>query len=393
VIANAENSPVKLTLILNDSITKEDQWLYWTSAENNLVDSFMIKKGEKLLELEGRLLFEESYVSLIVFEKNGPTSLLLLKPGDNVIVDFTKEGMPLTPYTQNSLTGELYEYALRMRPLNICIKRVKDILDKTPDLAWARDSLNYYITQREGLSIDLLKKTKCPQTYISYMGNAISLNRDSLVAVLKERFPDSKMAQQYPKYPQEYKDIAKMKRSFGKRLDQINALKNNGLAKQISQEQVDNFKEKDIIRLGSKIEYLALINTKGDSVSINDNNTPYILIDFWASWCAPCRREIPNLKKVYDLFNDKLTIYAISLDNTKQIWEDTILSEKCEMFTHVYGGNLTTPEGKEICNRFGITVIPANFLLDKDKKVIATNLRGEELMRKMEELTKKDKDE
>ncbi|WP_280647959.1 MULTISPECIES: TlpA disulfide reductase family protein [unclassified Dysgonomonas] len=385
VMMNSENKPVRLNIILNDSITKEDQWLYWTS-ENVLIDSFMVKKGQKLLELNGELTFEEGYVSMLIFEKNGPQSMLVLNHGDNITVDFTKEVLALIPYTQNSVTRELYEYGLHIRPLNICIKRIKDILDKSPDQGWARDSLNYYITQRKDLSIDLLKMTKNPQIYVVYMDNAVGLDRDSLVSVLKERFPDSKIAQQYPEYPQEYKDIVKTKKSFGRRLNEINTLKKNRSIRPTTQKQADNLTKYNKIKLGDMIDNIVLNDIKENPVSLEDIKTPYILIDFWAAWCAPCRREIPHLKKVYDLFKEKLTIYAISLDNTKQIWENTILSDKCEMFTHVYGGNMTTLEGKDICNRFGITAIPANFLLDNDRKVIATNLRGEELMKKMEEL-------
>jgi len=392
-VCYADNPPVKLTLILNDEMNKEDQWVYWTSHEHNFIDSCLMRKGERIMHLEGILLYEEDYINNIYFQKNGFfQSMLVLKPGDSVTVDFTKEKLALTPFTINSATQELYDYALKMRPLNICLNKFKDLQSLYPDSILLQDSIRHYLLQRSNLSIDVLKKTTNPSIFIVYIDEN-NLNQDSLTHVLKNRFPNSKIAQSYPQYPNEYKSPVGYK-NFRERLNQISEERNRKYVISTLTIKDKTSRSTPLISLNeNRINSLSLSDTKGNIISLEDISTSYILIDFWAAWCGPCRQEIPYLKKALKTNKDRLTIYAISLDNTKQQWENAILTDQSEMFTHVYGGNMTTLEGKKLCEKFGITSIPANFLLDKDRKIIATNLRGEELMMKMEELTKNDRNE
>jgi len=100
------------------------------------------------------------------------------------------------------------------------------------------------------------------------------------------------------------------------------------------------------------------------------------LVDFWASWCGPCRAENPNVVKVYNDFKSKnFTILSVSLDNNKDKWLDAIKKDGLT-WTHVsdlkYWQN-------EVAVQFGIQSIPASFILDPAGKIIAKDLRGADL--------------
>lgn len=111
----------------------------------------------------------------------------------------------------------------------------------------------------------------------------------------------------------------------------------------------------------------------------------YVLVDFWASWCGPCRKEMPNLKKVYDRFHSKgFEIVGVSLDNNKKSWTDAV--ENMQM---------TWPQLSDLkawknsaAQLYYIKSIPATLLIGPDGKIVASNLRGQELEKKLEEIFK-----
>ena len=113
----------------------------------------------------------------------------------------------------------------------------------------------------------------------------------------------------------------------------------------------------------------------GNQLALNDVLGKYTIIDFWASWCKPCRRENPNVVKVYEEYHDKgLNIISVSLDKAgqKERWIKAIEADKMnwEHVSNLKGWN------EPIAKMYNVRSIPATFLLDENGTIIAKNLRG-----------------
>jgi peroxiredoxin len=137
---------------------------------------------------------------------------------------------------------------------------------------------------------------------------------------------------------------------------------------------------------GAEAPEIALPSPQGDTIRLSSTRGKYVLLDFWASWCSPCRLENPNLVKAYNLYhNNGFEIYQVSLDKTREAWLKGIQDDHLDKWIQVsdvkYWNSVVVPMYK-------IISIPANFLLDKEGRVIASNLRGERLQTTLSELFK-----
>jgi peroxiredoxin len=140
-----------------------------------------------------------------------------------------------------------------------------------------------------------------------------------------------------------------------------------------------------LIAIGAKAPVFAQNDKDGKSISIESFKGKYLLIDFWASWCGPCRRENPNVVKAYNQYKDKnFTILGVSLDQPtgREKWLEAIEKDGL-VWTQVsdlkYWGN-------EAAALYGVRAIPQNFLLDPEGKIVAKNLSGKSLTDKLAEL-------
>ena len=129
-------------------------------------------------------------------------------------------------------------------------------------------------------------------------------------------------------------------------------------------------------KVGSVLPEFKQNDVNGKSVSLSSLRGKYVLIDFWASWCGPCRAENPNVVKAFNAYKTKgFTVLGVSLDQDKAKWLEAIKKDGLA-WTHVsdlkYWNN-------EVAVKFGIQSIPANFLIDPNGVIIGKDLRGEDL--------------
>lgn len=135
--------------------------------------------------------------------------------------------------------------------------------------------------------------------------------------------------------------------------------------------------------IGVKAPEFTLQTPDGKDVSLKDFKGKYVLIDFWASWCGPCRKENPNVVALYRQYKDKgLEILGVSLDRTKDAWEKAIADDKLE-WTQVSDLKGWQSAASAL---YGVTSIPHTVLIDKNGVIMARQLRGEVLAKKLYEI-------
>jgi peroxiredoxin len=119
--------------------------------------------------------------------------------------------------------------------------------------------------------------------------------------------------------------------------------------------------------VGEKAGEISLPDMKGNNLSLSSLQGKVVLIDFWASWCGPCRRSEPELKKLYGKYQAKgFEIYGISVDEDKFAWKTAVKQDKIN-WLHVNDDKGT------VANKWNVMYIPNTYLLDKTGKVVAVN--------------------
>jgi peroxiredoxin len=140
-----------------------------------------------------------------------------------------------------------------------------------------------------------------------------------------------------------------------------------------------------MVRIGAEAPLFTSPDTAGKAINLKDFRGKYVLLDFWASWCGPCREENPNVVKAYAQFKDKnFTVLGVSLDqkNKHDAWVKAINDDGLA-WNHV--SDLTWWDNA-VAKLYAIRSIPQNFLIDPNGKIVGANLRGEELFKKLQEL-------
>ncbi len=155
--------------------------------------------------------------------------------------------------------------------------------------------------------------------------------------------------------------------------------------KQINDAQlVEQEKTMGHLKNGNTSPEINLPSHKGGNISLSSLKGKVVLIDFWASWCAPCRAENPNVVKMYNKYKDKgFTVYSVSLDKDKTKWLSAIQKDGLIWPSHV--SDLKSWQSIA-AQAYGITSIPFTVLIDKDGKIIDKNLRGSQLEEKLKEI-------
>ena len=135
--------------------------------------------------------------------------------------------------------------------------------------------------------------------------------------------------------------------------------------------------------IGKQAPEISLPDTEGKKISLSSYRGKYVLVDFWASWCGPCRRENPTVVEAHNRFRNKnFTVLGVSLDRQKEAWEKAIVDDNLN-WTHI--SDLKYWQS-EVVPVYRIESIPFNVLVDPDGKIVAENLRGTALDQKLSEI-------
>ena len=369
----------KIVLYIDDYICSESQWVYlwgfksWVSGtEYTFFDSVFVPQNQHKIELEAQIPI--GHKMTVFFSKHGPSDLEVAVEPDSCLILPVEEsdGEDLNFFKKSAIQGELHNRFYDYYSDHFAW------MDKVEAAAMQglRDSSAKYQRERLDYLKHLISTVDIPclasVSITSIMANFPQENIKEIGKGATERFPWYKGLQEncrliaIPASSEEAKrasrrlyELKTQKKAYGK------------LSKDLGDKLAVSFKNKE-----------------GKDISTNELPTPYVLVDFWASWCKPCRKEVPEIKRVVEKYKDELTVYAVSLDRKRDAWQQAIEEDGTQGFVQLIG---TFPNGNPVSTLLNLDIrtIPANFLLDKDRRIVAKDLRGEELMQTLDSLLEK----
>jgi thiol-disulfide isomerase/thioredoxin len=235
------------------------------------------------------------------------------------------------------------------------------------------DSANRYLQANQDKKAEIQKEFQ--STYQAFMGQRklyINENGDSpaLIGVV----PSVNIEQEFELYEE---IVGQLDASFG----------HSPTVQRIVKEFAVN-KQETIAKMpfapGTEVKEITLPNPEGDTLRLSDYKGKVVLIDFWAAWCGPCRRENPNVVNLYNKYNSKgFEVFSVSLDKDRTKWLAAIEQDGLVWDTHVSDlKGWSSAAGRD----YNVTSIPFTVLIDGEGKVIGTNLRGEGLANKLQSI-------
>lgn len=386
--------PVFIRLELPEASPRyRNQWAYLFCMAGNdliLVDSCFLDTDTRSADFTmttghlppGNRAFYEKHRSeyrfWITFAARGPVELYFYAmPGDSVRVE-----APLTRYERiqaHAPGSAINEMLLRsLGEQELAARNLARLLsiDSLRRTARQQDSLVYYGKRlSHAIFIDNLRETPSYDDALTLLGilksRAPEQLTDSLIGSVRRRFPQSEAIRRYPaklKTPPPAPSTKKTRERYARILADWRTKQSDGLY------------------IGSAFPDAELPDTAGVRRSIaRFSNKRFVLVDFWASWCIPCRSEAARLKRAAQRFGDELAVCAVSLDADSAAWRDAIRRDSSHSLTHLRLG-LKNRTADWLMNYLPIDRIPANFLLGPDRRIVAMNLRGTSFEMQLEEI-------
>lgn len=145
-------------------------------------------------------------------------------------------------------------------------------------------------------------------------------------------------------------------------------------AKEAKESFLKNENQEKLLAIGAVAPDFTFPNLDGKMVSLKDLRGKLLIVDFWASWCGPCRQETPNIKAVYEKYKDKgLEVLSVSIDKKESDWRKAVEEDKLTWL------QLNAKDSKKLMQDYQFSGIPYIILIDKDGKFVAKNIRGEKI--------------
>ncbi|MFC2096470.1 redoxin domain-containing protein [Bacteroidota bacterium] len=373
LIFNACESEPEFFTISGEIENANGEKLYLIELQSNnivFLDSIILN-NEGVFSFKGQTDIPKFY-ALRITPNNYLT--LIVNPFEQMVVKTNGENLAQYQIIEGS-PESLKITELRSK-LNISVKRLDSLgvyyqsLIGTSQMNKVRDSLNL-------LSKEIIAEhTDYTKAFIKENANSLS----SLMALYQQIAPRRYVLN--PKDDFEYFSLVDSLLML--KYPEAEAVK--ALHAQIVEikRQMKNEEElNNIVGIGSLAPDIILPSPEGDTISLSSLRGKYVLLDFWASWCRPCRVENPHLVKSYQKYHEKgFEIFQVSLDKKRESWVNAIESDHLN-WVHVSDLQYWNSSAAKL---YQVQAIPASFLLDKNGKIIAKNLRGDILEAKLSEI-------
>lgn len=368
--------------------TPQDVFLYTHYDCNTYLLDSIRTDGSTTLELKGYIPFQNKV--MLTFEKRGAREIsLILAPGDSISFDAPAESEIAFKNEVNipqlSAQTEWNCYLKQNRILRSKVDSLISLIVHTPKADTLRLQALQHQFDADSLAIhDMYVGLANSNNPFLVDHSLIFLNidyhEDDLYKdTLLKRFPDYRPFKLHYGLEPSVKETPESKRIYAK----MQKIKKD----RASTIQFSNGTKKQKTKTGKKLD-VNLHRMNGETLSVSMFKGKYVLVDFWASWCKPCidnMRPLIDIKKQY--VND-FEVCAITLDKLPGAWKSRIESVGMQDFSHFVGVDFSTGKMYPDIEALGFKSIPQNYLLDRNGKIIAINIYGGELIKKLEELTK-----
>lgn len=292
-----------------------------------------------------RLRFNDNkYILLVLDEK--PTSLTLeADTADLFVKPYTITGSP----TSNSLKELLIGINGYQKEMSVYVQQVRNAGNAITD------------SMKQALYILYQAKVEESKNYIKAYADTVSNGTLAVFAVANFLNPQTDL-----------QDLNTICNKLATKFPANESIK--ALAVALKPKNDNPYEMTQTFANGTAIPEITGLNPDGKSISLSSLRGKVVLIDFWASWCGPCRAENPNVVNVYNKYKDKgFDVFSYSLDDDKAKWADAI--KKDGLIWPAHASQLKGWDS-DICKQFNITSIPTNYLIDRNGNVIAFNLHG-----------------